>query len=119
VTWREATARRASGSLEFNCKIRNTDSEQEPGRGIEGFELACLTPGSFQWVTVGYDHVAVRHSGIADLNMLESAGIQQKFKFSFSHFFLFFIIVHKTNICFEVHGYWDAPLQKTEHAWYG
>jgi hypothetical protein len=119
VTWREATARRASGSLEFNCKIRNTDSEQEPGRGIEGFELAGLTPGSFQRITVGYDHVAVCHNGIADLNMLECARIQQKFKFSFSHFFLIFIIVKiQRFICVTpLWGY--PPLRKTDQRWYG
>jgi hypothetical protein len=103
VAWREAAAHRTSGSLEFNRKIRDADLEQKPGRSIESFESACLTPGSFQRIAIGYDHVAVGHNGIADLNMLESARIQQKFKFSFSHFFSFFIIAHKTNISFAAY----------------
>jgi hypothetical protein len=108
-----------SGSLEFNRKIRDTDLEQEPGRGIEGFELACLTPGSFQRITVGYDHVAVGHNGIADLNMPESAGIQQKFEFSFSHFLLIFIIVQIQRFICVTPLLGHAPLQKTGRCWYG
>jgi hypothetical protein len=119
MAWREATARRASGSLEFNCKIRDADLEQEPGRGIKGSEFACPTPGGFQRITVRYDHVAVRHNGIADLNMLESAGIQQKFKFSFSHFFLIFYYRPQNQHFFCGKALLEYTSTQNKACWYG